>query len=58
MPRYAPCKPKDADALLAAKAYLTGHPMAIEKELGDIYADGLSYCNKPADRYPYPYVIF
>jgi hypothetical protein len=58
MPRYAPCRPKDVDALIAAKTYLAAHPMAIEKEFGDIYADGLSYCDKPAEPYPYPYVIF
>jgi len=24
----------------------------------DLYTDGLSYCDKPAAPYPYPYVLF
>ena len=58
LPRYIPCRPTDADALVAARGYLATHPLASEKGLGDIYAEGLSYCDKPADRYPYPNVIF
>jgi hypothetical protein len=67
MPRYAPCRPKDAEGLIAARAYLVTHPIEPELKQGeadenalpeDLYTDGLSYCDKPAAPYPYPYVLF
>jgi hypothetical protein len=67
MPRYAACRPKDAQGLVAAKAYLDAHPIESEQKYGEahsglshdeLYAEGLAYCDKPITPYPYPYIIF
>jgi hypothetical protein len=67
IPRYAACMPKDAQGLVAAKAYLNAHPIESEQKYGEayrgmaggyLYDEGLAYCDKPATPYPYPYVIF
>ncbi|MET0935203.1 MAG: hypothetical protein ABWX83_04395 [Luteibacter sp.] len=47
LPRYAPCKPKEAAAMAAARVYLDTHPLDIEKPYPDLYKDGLTFCDKP-----------
>jgi hypothetical protein len=67
MPRYIPCRPRDAEGLIAARAYISTHPIESEQKFGgvsrdvtqeEIYAKGLSFCDKPATPYPYPHLLF
>jgi hypothetical protein len=48
VPRYGPCQPRDVAALAEARVYIAAHPLDAERPYGDLYSEGLAYCEKPA----------
>jgi hypothetical protein len=49
MPRYSPCRPKEANGMADAKRYLASHVDANHPEGDALTALGLSYCEKPEE---------
>ena len=51
LPRYTECNEKESEALIKAREYLSEtHTKGLAHS--DLYSDGLSYCDKPIEKWP------